>query len=124
MGVKGTVDILDWLLKAGGPVGLTLSKIKAIAAEGVGKEGVLSAKAVIAIEMSVGAQIGTSIEAKKNLREPNPTVSGEVIGEIPFTLEGIASAEGDAFWVHFNLGVICGGTFSVGSKLKASHDEN
>jgi len=123
MGVKGTVDILDWLLKAGGPIGLTLSKIKAIAAEGIGKEGVLYAKAVIAIDMSVEAQIETSIEAKKNLRETNPTVSGEVVGEIPFTLEGKAHAEGDAFWVHFNIGVICGGTFSVGTKLKAYHDE-
>lgn len=123
MSVKGTVDILDWLLKMGGPAGLTLSKIKNAAEKGIGKEGKLHASAAIAVELSVGGIISTEIVAEKKIGNPAPTVAGTLRGEIPFTLEGIANVEGDAFFLQFNAGFVCGGTFSVGAEFQASHDK-
>jgi len=111
IGMSFTIDILEYLLKCGGPVGIALGTVKKKLESGVG-DGTVKGK--IAIEFKAGAEIKGGVEWQS--KGQTLSSSGKIEAEIPLTLSGIISAKGKVLMISMTAYASVGAKSAVGCR--------
>lgn len=91
IGISAKTDLLEWACRAGGPVGLVVSRVRDRVKKGVGNS-VLGVKGKLELILTITGQIEAEFGWKKEfIEEWEP--DGRLEGSISFSLEAIAEIE-------------------------------
>jgi len=127
IGIKGEVEILDFLLRLiPPPAGPVLVKIKGVATKGV-KSKTITAQAVIGVWLYASASISGDLDYKRELGADSTEAKGSITGEIMLGIRGELSGklggEVSVFAVKTTAGLTGKAETAVYAKLMAAADD-
>lgn len=122
IGVSGSADITDAVIRLVPYAGPVLAKIKKRAEKGVDAGG-FKGKAVAAIRLTVGGQIGGSAAIKMMAGSASVSGEGKVEGKITFQVQGELSCETEFWIVKGGAGVQVGAESEISGSINLKGDE-